>query len=108
MSSAGLLARTDHAEPLPGGGERANHDVIVSAVMTHRPRRFGLVTSAGRLIKINALDLPTVPTTATRPNLQGGTRVSELVTLESGERRSPHHARSATRSGWPWAPRRAW
>ena len=30
---------------------------------------------------MNALDLPTVPTTANAPNLQGGTHVSELVTL---------------------------
>ncbi|MFL5403880.1 MAG: hypothetical protein ACJ8BF_13795, partial [Gemmatimonadales bacterium] len=33
-----------------------------------------------------ALDLPTVPTTANAPNLQGGTHVSELVTLEPDER----------------------
>ena len=44
------------------------------------------MTSAGRLIKINALDLPTVPATANMPNLQGGTHVSELVTLEPDER----------------------
>ena len=86
MSSAGLLARTDHADPLPVSGERANHDVLVSAVVTTARADLGLVTSAGRLIKINALDLPTVPTTATATNLQGGTHVSELVTLESDER----------------------
>ena len=33
LSSAGLLARTNHDDPLPAGGERANHDVIVSAVL---------------------------------------------------------------------------
>ena len=49
MSSAGLLARTDHANPLPVGGERANHDVLVSAVMTTARADLGLVTSAGRL-----------------------------------------------------------
>ncbi len=86
MSSAGLLARTDHADPLPSGGERANHDVIVSTVVTTARADLGLVTTAGRLIKINALDLPTVPTTAMATNLQGGTHVSELVTLESDER----------------------
>jgi DNA gyrase subunit A len=86
MSSAGLLARTDHDEPLPVGGERTNHDVIISAVRATARADLGLVTSAGRLIKINALDLPTVPITANAPNLQGGTHVSELVTLESDER----------------------
>ena len=86
MSSAGLLARTDHANPLAVGGERANHDVLISAVTTTARADLGLVTSAGRLIKINALDLPTVPTTANALNLQGGTHVSELITLDTDER----------------------
>ena len=86
LSSAGLLARTNHDDPLPVGGQRANHDVIVSAVLGTARGDLGVITSAGRLIKINALDLPTVPSTASAPNLQGGTHVSELVTLEAGER----------------------
>ncbi len=86
LSSAGLLARTNHDDPLPAGGERANHDVIVSAVLGTARGDLGVVTSAGRLIKINALDLPTVPSTASAPNLQGGTHVSELVTLDADER----------------------
>lgn len=86
LSSAGLLARTDHAEPLPSGGPRVNHDVLLSRILATARGDCGLVTSAGRLIKINTLDLPTVPTTANAPNLQGGTHVSELVTLESDER----------------------
>jgi DNA gyrase subunit A len=85
LSSAGLLARTDHADPIPNTGPRANHDVIVSRIMATARADCGLVTSTGRLIKINALDLPTVPATANAPNLQGGTHVSELVTLEADE-----------------------
>jgi DNA gyrase subunit A len=45
-----------------------------------------VVTSAGRLIKISTLDLPTVPITAHAPNLQGGTHVTELITLDPGEK----------------------
>ena len=86
MSSAGLLARTDHAETMPSGGPRANHDVIVSRIRATARADCGLVTTAGRLVRINALDLPSVPTTANAPNLQGGTHVSELVTLEPDER----------------------
>jgi DNA gyrase subunit A len=86
MSSVGLLARTDHAEPLPAEGPRANHDTIVSRVVTSARSDLGLLTSAGRLVKIHVLDLPTVPRTANAPNLQGGTHLSELVTLEAGER----------------------
>ena len=85
LSSAGLLARTDHADPIPNTGPRANHDVIVSRIVATARADCGLVTSTGRLIKINALDLPTVPATANAPNLQGGTHVSELVTLEADE-----------------------
>jgi DNA gyrase subunit A len=86
LSSAGLLARTAHASPLPTAGPRASHDVIVSRVLTTARGDVGLVTSAGRLVKINALDLPTVPNTANAPNLQGGTHVVELVTLAADER----------------------
>ena len=86
LSSAGLLARTGHAEPLAVEGPRTNHDVIVSRVLATARADVGLLTSRGRCVRLNALDLPTVPTTASAPNLQGGTSVSELVTLEAGER----------------------
>ncbi|MGI8769206.1 MAG: DNA gyrase/topoisomerase IV subunit A [Propionibacteriaceae bacterium] len=86
MSSAGLLARTDGDAALPREGGRANHDVLLSAVRCTARGEFGAVTSAGRLIKVNALDLPTVPITSTAPNLQGGLQVSELIMLERGER----------------------
>ncbi|CAA9399288.1 MAG: Topoisomerase IV subunit A [uncultured Propionibacteriaceae bacterium] len=86
LSSAGLLARTNHAEPLPTEGPRANHDVVVSKITTTARSDFAMVTSSGRLLKVNAVDLPTVPSTANAPNLQGGTHVSELVTLAPDER----------------------
>lgn len=85
LSSTGLLARTAHADPLPGSGSRTNHDVIMSMIISTARGELGIITSAGRLIKINSLDLPTVPTTANAPNLQGGTHVSELVTLGADE-----------------------
>ncbi len=86
LSSAGLLARTDRSDPLPAGGPRANHDVLTSAIIATARGECGLVTSAGRLLKISVLDLPTVPATAHAPNLQGGTHVSELITLDTDER----------------------
>jgi DNA gyrase subunit A len=86
LSSAGLLARTASAQPIPPVGARANHDVMVSKIFATARGSCGLITSAGRLIKISALDLPTVPSTAHAPNLQGGTHVSELVTLDAGEK----------------------
>jgi DNA gyrase subunit A len=85
LSSAGLMARTDHAEPLPTEGPRANHDVLVSRVRATARSEVGLVTSRGRLVKVSVLDLPTVPSTANAPHLQGGASVVELVALEADE-----------------------
>ena len=39
LSSAGLLARTASAKPLPPVGARANHDVMVSKIATARVAR---------------------------------------------------------------------
>jgi DNA gyrase subunit A len=86
MSSAGLLARTNGVEPFGEGDGRAKHDAIVSAIKSTARGQYGLVTSAGRLIRLESLDLPAVPTTASAPNLQGGAPIAEFVELEAGER----------------------
>ena len=86
LSSSGLLARTSSAEPVGDGGGRANHDVVVSAVPTTARGSVGLVTSRGRLLRLSVLDLPALPASANDPNLQGGFPVSELASLEPGER----------------------
>jgi DNA gyrase subunit A len=86
LSSSGLLARTSSAEPVGVGEDRANHDVVVSAVPTTARGEIGLVTSRGRLLKLAVLDLPALPASANDPNLQGGYPLSELVPLEPGER----------------------
>ena len=86
LSSAGLLARTGGADPLPSEGPRSTHDVIVARVATTARADLGLLTSRGRCVRLNALDLPEVPGTASAPNLQGGTPVGDLVSLEAGER----------------------
>ena len=85
LSSAGLLARTTSLEPPGDEGGRVRHDVVVSAVATTARGEVGVVTSAGRVVKLPVLDLPTLPSTATHPHLQGGAPVGEFVTLE-GER----------------------
>jgi DNA gyrase subunit A len=108
LSSAGLLARTatrsaDTADddepaedkgrergrvPLPSfdsGGQRAAHDVIVSRVTTTARGTIGVVTSAGRLIKLGVLELPALPPSAHSPALSGGAPISEFVTTAPGE-----------------------
>ncbi|WUJ69685.1 DNA topoisomerase IV subunit A [Kribbella soli] len=86
MSSTGLLARTNGVEPFGGGEARAKHDAIVSAIKSTARGQYGLITSAGRLIRLESLDLPAVPTTAAAPNLQGGAPIAEFVSLEPGEK----------------------
>ena len=86
MSSAGLLARTTDQEPLGDGGGRAKHDVVLSAVPATARGQVGVVTSQGRLIRLDVLDLPTLPSTANAPHLQGGAPISEFLVLEPGER----------------------
>lgn len=87
LSSSGLLARTT---TLAGSdswgpdetGSRTRHDVIVSTVASTARGEIGVVTSAGRVLKLRVLDLPTMPSTATRPTLQGGAPAGEFLTLE--------------------------
>jgi DNA gyrase subunit A len=85
LSSAGLLARADTADPLPSGGRRAQHDVLLSAVRATARGDYGVLTSHGRVLRLHAIELPSIALTADAPNLQGGTRASELVALDRDE-----------------------
>ncbi|WP_173095498.1 DNA gyrase/topoisomerase IV subunit A [Actinomadura verrucosospora] len=85
LSSTGLLARTHGAGPLPDSGPRAPHDVLVSVVPATARGQVGAVTSLGRMIRIDVLDLPTLPPSATPPSLAGGAPVTEYVDLEPDE-----------------------
>ncbi len=86
LSSSGLLARTSDTGAPGAGGGRAKHDVVVSAVRSTARGQVGAVTTAGRVVKLDVLDLPTLPGTANAPHLQGGAPVSEFLSLEPGER----------------------
>ncbi|MBJ7903744.1 DNA topoisomerase IV subunit A [Streptomyces sp. DSM 110735] len=85
LSSTGLLARTSNGGPVPQDGGRTKHDVIVSAVSATARGEIGAVTSAGRLLRINVVDLPQLPDTATAPNLSGGAPLAEFVSVEDDE-----------------------
>ncbi|MGW2616780.1 DNA gyrase/topoisomerase IV subunit A [Streptomyces sp. NPDC001500] len=90
LSSTGLLARTANAEPFAESsedneGRRTKHDVIVSAVPATARGEIGAVTSSGRLLRINVVDLPQLPDTASVPNLSGGAPIAEFVSLEGDE-----------------------
>ena len=85
LSSTGLLARTTSDEPLGTGGERHKHDVLTSAVRTTARGDVGLVTSTGRLLRVSALELPTLPPTNGAPTLSGGAPLAAFVDLPAGE-----------------------
>ncbi|MCD9145552.1 DNA gyrase/topoisomerase IV subunit A [Streptomyces albireticuli] len=88
LSSTGLLARTASGEPFaPGSGEakRVKHDVIASAVPATALGEVGVVTSAGRLLRLRVIDLPQLPETAAAPNLSGGAQITEFLSLDDGE-----------------------
>ncbi|MFE9650158.1 DNA topoisomerase (ATP-hydrolyzing) subunit A [Streptomyces sp. NPDC006365] len=86
LSSTGLLARTANGDPFgESDGKRAKHDLIVSAVPATAQGEVGAVTSAGRLLRINVIDLPQLPETTAAPNLAGGAPIAEFLTLEGDE-----------------------
>ena len=86
LSSTGLLARTTVDVPSDAPGSRAKHDALASSALATARGTIGVVTSEGRLVKLEVLDLPALPTTAHAPNLQGGAPVSEFLALQPGER----------------------
>jgi DNA gyrase subunit A len=95
MSATGLVARVTvgdteiYAErtvvPPAGDLARAAHDVLAAAVRTTARGTIGVVTSAGRLIKVSALELPSLPPGAGAASLAGGTPVGEFAELSPGE-----------------------
>ncbi|OEV13656.1 DNA gyrase/topoisomerase IV subunit A [Streptomyces nanshensis] len=87
LSSTGLLARTANGEPVfDQEAKRTKHDVIVSAVPATTRGETGVVTSAGRLLRLTVVDLPQLPESPPVPNLAGGAQLSEFLTLEDDER----------------------
>jgi DNA gyrase subunit A len=94
LSSAGLLARTNPAAPgedapeqesEPEQAGRTAHDAIISAAPATVRGTIGVVTSAGRMIKLSVLEFPALPPSAAFPGLSGGTPVSEFTDLADGE-----------------------
>ena len=88
LSSTGLVARTTDLTEAPDGslGQRGNHDVIVSAVPATTRGDYGLVTSAGRVHRLQVLDLPSIPAIAGVPSLSAGAPLGAFLELPAGER----------------------
>ncbi len=82
--ASGVSAERVLVPPLPDAS-RAAHDVVISAVRATTRGTVGLVTSAGRLVKLDVLELPALPPGASAVSLAGGTPVSEFGSFASGE-----------------------
>jgi len=82
LSATGLLARTADDAPLGEVGSRAKHDTIVAAARTTARGHIGLVTSGGKVHRLNVVEIPAIPPTSSAPHLQGGVPLRELLHLD--------------------------
>ncbi|MBO9579190.1 MAG: DNA topoisomerase IV, partial [Microbacteriaceae bacterium] len=85
LSATGRMIRIDQTEGLepPKATRRGKHDAVRSRVATTARAEVGAVTTAGRLIRFTAADLPSVPSTSVL--LSAGVRVSNYLELARGE-----------------------
>src|SRR5580693_2826835 len=85
VSDSGIYAERTLVPP-SGDLTRAPHDVLVAAVRTTARGTIGVVTSAGRLVKVNVIELPALVLGGSgAASLAGGTAVGEFAALERGE-----------------------
>ncbi|MCL2803840.1 MAG: DNA topoisomerase IV subunit A [Micrococcales bacterium] len=85
LSATGLLARTADAAYPTRVGERAAHDALTALVPATTRGRVAAITSTGRAVAIQCLELPALPPTAAPLSLAAGAPVSEYVELARGE-----------------------
>ncbi|MDR6688196.1 DNA gyrase subunit A [Arthrobacter sp. 1088] len=85
LSVSGQIARTTNQEPLAEAGPRAKHDVFRSVVKTTARGEIGAVTSLGRMLRLQVMDMPALPPVGGLPNLAGGVPAKDFITLVKGE-----------------------
>ncbi|WP_029069787.1 DNA gyrase/topoisomerase IV subunit A [Jonesia quinghaiensis] len=85
LGAGGRVARTtDDQEPVRGD-ERSAHDIVRSIVPGTVRGHVGVVTSAGRIIKLSVVELPSLPGSQGGVSLAGGVDIGEIVHCEPGE-----------------------
>src|SRR6476660_7933208 len=85
LTASGQIARTSNQEPLAEAGPRSRHDVYTSVVKTSARGEIAAVTSQGRMLRLQVMDMPVLPPVAGLPNLAGGVPAKEFLTLLKGE-----------------------
>ncbi len=85
LSASGQLARTADRNPLAESGPRTKHDVFQSVIATTARAEIAAVTSLGRMVRVQVMDMPVLPSASGLPNLTGGVPSKEFITLLKGE-----------------------
>ena len=91
LSSTGLLARTSDASPLSNEGARGAHDAVVAAVRATARGQVGLLTSAGRMIRlgyVQRFDPAAITTASQSPATTATTATTESSMARGIEPRS--------------------
>ena len=82
---SGQIARTANQDSLAEAGPRTRHDVFSSVVKTSARGEIAAVTSQGRMLRLQVMDMPVLPPTSGTPNMAGGVPAKDFITLLKGE-----------------------
>lgn len=85
LTASGQIARTSNQEPLAEAGPRSRHDVFRSVIKTSARGEIAAVTSQGRMLRLQVMDMPVLPPMSGLPNLAGGVQAKDFITLLKGE-----------------------
>ncbi|MDQ0664827.1 DNA gyrase subunit A [Arthrobacter ulcerisalmonis] len=85
LTASGQVARTSNQEPLAEAGPRSKHDVYTSVVKTSARGEIAAITSLGRMLRLQVMDMPALPPVSGLPNLAGGVPAKDFLTLVKGE-----------------------
>ncbi|QDY91357.1 DNA topoisomerase IV subunit A [Arthrobacter sp. UKPF54-2] len=85
LTASGQIARTANQDSLAESGPRTKHDVFRSVVKTSARGEIAAVTSQGRMLRLQVMDMPVLPPTSGTPNMAGGVPAKDFITLLKGE-----------------------
>ncbi|MFE5835736.1 DNA topoisomerase (ATP-hydrolyzing) subunit A [Arthrobacter sp. NPDC056493] len=85
LTASGQIARTANQDSLAEAGPRSKHDVFRSVIKTSARGEIAAITSQGRMLRIQVMDMPVLPPVSGVPNLAGGVPAKDFITLLKGE-----------------------
>lgn len=85
LSGTGLIARTPTITCEPSE-DRSAHDVVIASCVTTTRSSLAVITSRGRAVRLETVEIPGLPPSSHQPALAGGAPLGALVSLASGER----------------------